>query len=73
MRMCSAGQVALRVEPGRQLALRDRVVAAVQHVLLARPDQLDRRAGHLLGDGHRLAHLVVHAPRRPKPPPRWIL
>jgi hypothetical protein len=42
---------------------------AVQHVLLARPDQLDRRARHLLGDQHRLAHPVVVAPRRPKPPP----
>ena len=52
--------VALRVQAGRQLALRDRVVAALQHVLLARPDQLDRRAGHLLGDDHRLAHPVVH-------------
>ena len=54
------GDVALRVEAGRQLALRDRVVAAVQHVLFARPDQLDRRAGHLLRDRHRLAHPVVH-------------
>ena len=54
------GHVALRVEPGGQLALRDRVVAAVQHVLFARPDELDRRAGHLLGDGHDLAHPVVH-------------
>ena len=42
-----------------QLALRDRMVVPVQHVLLARPDQLDRRAGHLLGDQHRLAHVVV--------------
>jgi hypothetical protein len=25
-----------------------------------RPDQLDRRARHLLGDQHRLAHPVVH-------------
>ena len=59
--MCSAVDVALRVEPGAQLALRHRVVAAVQHVLLARPDQLDRRARHLLGDGHRLAHPVGRA------------
>ena len=31
----------------RQLALRDRMIDAVLHVLLARPDQLDRRARHL--------------------------
>ena len=54
------GHVALRVEAGGQLALRDRVVAAVLHVFFARPDQLDRRARHLLGDRHRLAHPVVH-------------
>ena len=42
------GHVALGVEAGGQLALRDRVVAAVRHVLFARPDQLDRRARHLL-------------------------
>ena len=47
------GDVALRVEARGQLALGDRVIAAVRHVLLARPDQLDRRAGHLLGDGDR--------------------
>ena len=54
------GHVALRVDAGRQLALRDRVVAAVRHVLLARPDELHRRARHLLRDQHRLAHPVVH-------------
>ena len=31
------------------------MIAPVQHVLFARPDQLDRRARHLLGDQHRLA------------------
>ena len=35
------------------------MVAAVEHVLLARPDQLDRRARHLLRDRHRLAHEIV--------------
>jgi hypothetical protein len=60
MRMCSAGHVALRIQARRHLALRDRVVQAVQHVLLARPEQLDRRARHLLGNQHRLAHPVVH-------------
>ena len=67
-----AGQIAVRVEAGGQLALRDRMVAAVRHVLFARPDQLDRRARHLLGDRHRLAHIVLW-PRRPKPPPRMML
>ena len=59
--MCRRGQIALVVEPAGQLALRDRMIAAVQHVLLARPDQLDRRARHLLGDQHRLAHVVAAA------------
>ena len=54
-------QVLLVVEAGAHLALRDRVVAAVGHVLFARPEQLDRRAGHLLGDGDRLADIVVVA------------
>ena len=58
--MCSAVTLPCASSPARQLALRHRVVAAVRHVLLARPDQLDRRAGHLLGDRHRLAHPVVH-------------
>src|SRR2546422_5200545 len=41
-------------------SLRDRVEAAVEHVFLSRPDQLDWRAGHVLGNGDRLAHPVVH-------------
>ena len=52
-------QVPLRVEPAGQLALRDRMVAAMRHVLFARPYQLDRRAGHLLGDQHRLLDKVM--------------
>jgi hypothetical protein len=52
--------VALRVQPGRQLALRDRVVQAVGHVFFTAPQQLDGRARHLLGNRHRLAHPVVH-------------
>ena len=54
-----AGQVVVGVEAADQLALHDRVVAALQHVLLARPEQLDRRAGHLLGDVHRLRDVVL--------------
>ena len=34
------------------------MVLAVRHVLFARPDELDRRAGHLLGDQHGLADIV---------------
>ena len=50
MRMCRPVRLPSASKRADQLALRDRVVAAVQHVLLARPEQLDRRAGHLLGD-----------------------
>ena len=51
-------QVALGIEAARHLGHRDRMVLAVRHVLFARPHQLDRRAGHLLGHQHRLAHVV---------------
>ncbi len=54
------GDVALRVQPGLQLALRHGVVAAVQHVFFARPEQLDGYARHLFCDVYRLAHPVVH-------------
>ncbi len=53
-------QIAVLVEGAGELALRDRVIAAMGHVLLARPDQLDRRARHLLGDQHYLAHPIMH-------------
>ena len=53
------GEIALRVEPAGQLALRDRMVAAMRHILFARPDQLDRRPRHLLGDQHRLLDEVM--------------
>ena len=59
MRMCKRGEIALRIERARQLALRDRMITAMRHVLFARPDQLDRCAGHLLGDQHRLRHVVM--------------
>src|SRR5882672_7910012 len=54
-----AGEVAARIETADQLALHDRVVSAVLHVLLARPEQLDRRTGHLLGDQDRLRDVVI--------------
>ena len=34
------------------------MVGALRHVLFARPQQLDRHAGHLLGDLHRLRDVV---------------
>ncbi len=34
------------------------MILAVRHVLFARPDQLDRRARHLLGDQHGLADVI---------------
>ncbi len=50
MRICNAGQIVVGVERAGQFALRHGMVGAVLHVLFARPDQLDRRARHLLGD-----------------------
>src|SRR5258708_26682938 len=35
------------------------MIPAVRHVLLARPNQLHRRAGNLLGDRHGLLHEIV--------------
>src|SRR5258708_16756833 len=34
------------------------MIHAVLHVLFARPQQLDRDARHLLGNGHRLPNIV---------------
>ena len=39
----------------------------MEHVLLAAPEELHRRAGHLLGDGHHLPHPVVHRATPPEP------
>ena len=62
-----AGQVVVGVEGADKLALHDRVEAALQHVLLARPQELHRRARHLLGDEDRLGDVVVEgaAPAEP--------
>ena len=54
-----SGQIAVLVERAGHLALGDRVIAPVQLILFARPDQLDLLAGHFLGDQHRLAHIVL--------------
>src|SRR5712692_1673085 len=58
-------QVAARVQAAHELALHDRVIAAVRHVLLARPDHLHRRAGHLLGDEDGLRHVIVRIAAAP--------
>ena len=60
-RQCSADQIVVGIERAGHLALRDRMIPAVRHVLFARPQQLDRRARHLLGDRDRLADIVGHA------------
>src|SRR3989449_8181366 len=45
------------VEPGREPVVSRRTVEAVAHVVLPRPDHLDRRA-HGLREAHRLRHEV---------------
>ncbi len=60
--------LALRVDCGLQLALRDRMVTAVLHVLFTAPDQLDRRARQLLGDQHRLRDPVMRGAAPAKAP-----
>ncbi len=52
-------ELAVLVQSGRGLALRDRPVEVVRHVLLPAPDHLDRDAGKLLRDGDGLAHVVL--------------
>ena len=54
-------QVVLLVEGAGQFARGDRMIGAVLHVVFARPQQLDRRARHLLGDGNGLPDIVGHA------------
>ncbi len=56
--MCSAVRLLSASKAAGHLALRDRMIAAVRHVLFARPQQLDRRARHLLGDHHGLTDVV---------------
>ena len=57
--MCSPVRLFCASNAAGQLALHDRVEAALAHVLLARPEQLHRRAGHLLRDVHGLRHVVL--------------
>ena len=54
-----AGQVVVLVERAGQLGHHHGVIAALHHVLFARPEQLDRRARHLLGDADSLMHVVL--------------
>ena len=54
-------QIVVLVEGAGQLALGDRMIGAVLHVVFARPQQFDRRARHLLGDRDRLPDIVGHA------------
>ena len=56
-----ADQLALLVEARRHLAHRDRAIEIVRLILLAAPDQLDRRAGKFLRDGDRLMHVILRA------------
>ena len=56
-----AGELAVGIEAGRELALRDRAVEVVRLVLLAAPDQLDRDVREFLGDGHGLMDEVLRA------------
>ncbi len=57
-----AGQIVVRIEARGHLALHHRVIAAVRHVFFTAPQELHRYAGHLLGDEHRLTHVVVKRP-----------
>ena len=54
-------EIVVGIEGPGQFALRDRMELALRHVLFARPQQLDRRAGHLLGDENRLPDIIGHA------------
>src|SRR6266540_3617997 len=54
-------EVAVRIETGGATALRDRPEEVVRLVLLPAPNQLDRHARKLLGDRHRLVHVILRA------------
>ena len=71
-RTCHAIGMPDGVEPGGELRDAAGTVEVMLDVLFARPEQLHRLAD-LLGDQHRLPDVVLHTPRRPKPPPSIIL
>ena len=52
-------EILVAVKSADHLRLGNGVVAAVRHVLFARPDELHRRARHLLGNRDHLLHVVV--------------
>ncbi len=54
-------EIVVGIEGPGHFALRDRMELALRHVLFARPQQLDRRARHLLGDDDRLPDIIGHA------------
>ncbi len=56
-----ADEIALGVETGGHLALRDRPVEVMRLVFLAAPDQLDRDAREFLGNGRGLTRVVLCA------------
>ena len=53
-----AGHVVVGIHASRELALHDRVIRVMRHVLLARPQEFHGRTGHLLGDQDRLRDIV---------------
>ena len=61
-----ARQVACGVEPGRQLALRDRPVEVVGLILFATPDQLDRHVGELFGNLDGLVDIILRTAAPPE-------
>ena len=54
-------ELTLLVQTGGHLALRQGTVKVVRLVFFAAPDQLDGRARKLLGNRHRLRHIVLLA------------
>src|SRR5215217_6720073 len=56
-----ADEIARRVEPGGEAALRDRPEEVLREILLAAPDQLHRRVRETLGDRDRLVDVVLRA------------
>ena len=60
-RTCRPIELAVGVEAGRHLALRDRAVEIVRLIFLAAPDHLDRRVGEFLRDLDRLMDVVLRA------------
>jgi hypothetical protein len=57
-----SGQVVILVKSADQLALRDRMIHAVRHVIFARIDELDRRARHRFCDIDGVDHVIASCP-----------